>query len=418
MKKLVVAALLMAAWTPSKAAQDDPLRQPLADLSGVQLLGSFYIGQSDGAGGDLDYGGGAVGISEDGRRLYWSCQLDEAGIATLEIPAFDGTATVVAPCQGPTKADIAKIHPDPNAWRHVLGGVFEQDGRVTVTAYVSYDADAATTASHWSGPSLRELKGPFGGTVKPGLVKSQMAAVPREWREVLGGPAMSSAGYSSIISRASYGASVSVFDPRDVTRNEFPMTLLLGCPFAVPGTQEQLPQCISRWNSPTSNDYNGSELSGGFFIVPGTRTLAAIEREASGPTCYGYATRDQALHGTPYPSAANPSPENVPWCYSLSDAENEKGPKGYPYRLVAKLYDLAELVDVKRGRKSPWDINQYATVDLPGSTPGESVVSGAFNHATREYYLVRRQTAAPTRVDVYGGFDRQAGRPMRRPGNP
>jgi hypothetical protein len=252
--------------------------------------------------------------------------------------------------------------------------------------------------------------------VKPGLVKSQMAAVPMEWREILGGPAMSSAGYSSIISRASYGASVSVFDPRDVTRNDFPMTLLLGCPFAVPGTQDQLPRCIERYSSPTSNDYNGSEQSGGFFIVPGTRTLAAIEREASGPTCYGYATRDQALHGTPYPSATNPSPENVPWCYSLSDTENEKGPKGYPYRLVAKLYDLADLVDVKQGRKAPWDIDQYATIDLPGSTPSEFVISGAFNQARGEYYLVRRQTAAPTRVDVYGGFDRQTGRSMRRPG--
>jgi hypothetical protein len=414
MKKLVVAVLLVAAWTPSRAAQDDPGGFPLADLSAVRVLGSFYIGESDGADGDLSYGGGAIGVSEDGRFLYWSCRVDQNGIAKLEIPAFDETATPVAPCQGPTRADIAPIHPDPNAWRPVLGGVLEQGGRMTVTAYITYDASGGTLASHWSGPSLTTLRGPFGGTVTPGLVKSQMAPVPTEWRALLGGPALSSAGYTSIISRASYGTSVSVFDPRNVTRNGFPMTLLLGCPYTIPGTDVQLEKCRDRYGAPTSNDYNGSELSGGFFIVPGTRTLVAIEREASGPTCYGYATRIQALHGTPWPSAARPDPTNVPWCYSLSDPLDEKGPKGYPYRLVAKLYDLAELVDVKQGRKDPWDVDQYATIDLPGSTPGEFVTSGAFNAARGEFYLLRGQGPAPSRIDVYGGFDRQAGR-LRRP---
>jgi hypothetical protein len=374
----------------------DPRNLPLLDpaaLAGLNTY-SFQYPTIDGAGGRLTYGAGAIGVSEDGNYLYVSCELDNSGIAKIEIPPPGGMARVVAPCQGPNAAEIAKIHPNPNEWRPVLGGVFEQAGRITVTGYITYDAGGQTVASHWSGPSLTALQGPFGGTVKPGMVKSQMAPVPQEWRAILGGPAMSSAGYTSIISRASYGASISIFDPKDVTRNQFPMAMLLGCPHSVPS--------CNTWNTPTSNDYNGSERSGGMFIVPGTRTLFVVEREASGPTCYGYATTDQALHGTPYPTAANPSPENVPWCYSLepTDLAWGKGPKGYPYRLVAKLYDLAELAAVKQGLKQPWDIRQYATVDMPGSSPGEFVTSGAFNPVRGEYYLIRYFGDTPT-VFVY-----------------
>jgi hypothetical protein len=404
---LVSLVALTMVGAPRSQAQTDPLKLPLADLSEVKPLGSFQVGLDDGGGGFMDYGGGAMGVSENGKYLYWSCRQDDNGIATLEIPPFGETAKVVAPCQGPKRADIARIHPNPGAWRPVVGGVLDLGGRITVTGYITYDAGGEAFASHWSGPSLTALQGPFGGTVKPGMVKSQMAPVPQEWRAILGGPAMSSAGYTSIISRASYGASVSVFDPKDVTRNQFPMTMLLGCPHSVPS-------CIT-WNTPTSNDYNGSEHWGGMFIVSGTRTLVAIEREASGPTCYGYATTDKALHGTPYPSAATPSPENVPWCYSLeyTDLAWGKGPKGYPYRLVAKLYDLADLVDVKRGRKDPWDVKQYATVDLPGSSAEEFVSGGTYNSLTGHYYVARRPSASPTTVYVYGGFDRQTGRALR-----
>jgi hypothetical protein len=373
----------------SAAAQTDPRTLPLADLSKMAPVGTFTYDWPDGAGGDISYGAGAIGVSEDGKFLYLSCVSDHSGLAKLEIPATLGARMrVVAPCLGPRKADIAKVHPDPNAFRPMLGGVLELNGRMTVTGYISYDADGSTKSSHWGGTTLATMSGPFLGTVPPGMVKSQMAPIPPEWRALLGGPALSSAGYTSIISRASYGASVSVFDPADVTRDLFPMTMLLGCPHSVPA-------CIT-YGSPTSNDYNGSELSGGFFIVPGTRTLVVVEREASGPTCYGYATRNQADHGKPYLDAV--------YCYSLSDPLDQKGPKGYPYRLVAKLYDLNRLVDVKQGRAKPWDVKQYATLDLPGSSAREFVTSGAYNPVRGEFYLVRGAGGGVNSIDVFRGI--------------
>jgi hypothetical protein len=130
--------------------------------------------------------------------------------------------------------------------------------------------------------------------------------------------------------------------------------------------------------------------------VPGTRTLVVIERESSGPTCYGYATRTPAEHGQPYLDAVK--------CYSLSDPLDQKGPKGYPYRLVAKLYDVNDLVAVKQGSKKPWDIRQYATLDLPGSNPGEYVTSGAYNPVRGEFYLLRYTGGGVNTVYVYSGF--------------
>lgn len=392
-RRLMMLGLVLWQGCTPAYAQTDPRTLPLADLSKVVEGPRFTYDWPDGSGrpapaGDMSYGGGAMGVSEDGRFLYISCSQDMNGFAKLEIPTNGGMARVVAPCSGPNAAEIRKLHPDPNAFRPYLGGLLEQAGRVTVTAYISYDASNGTTASHWSGPTLQSLQGPFRGTVAPGMVKAHMGPVPAEWRALLGGPALSSAGYTSIISRASYGASVSVFDPATVTANNFPMTMLLGCPDAVAACRT--------YGTPTSNDYNGSELSGGFFIVPGTRTLVVIERESSGPTCYGYATRNQAEHGQPYLDAVK--------CYSLTDPLDQKGPKGYPYRLVAKLYDLNELVAVKQGAKKPWDVKQYATVDLPGSNPGEFINGGAYNPVRGEYYFSRYTGGGTNTVYTLRGF--------------
>jgi hypothetical protein len=364
-----------------------PLLSPAA-ITGL-AVDSFQYDWPDGAGGDLSHGGGALGVSEDGNYLYVSCLQDDHGIAILEIPSSGGTARVVSPCRGPNRAELAKVHPDPSATRPMLGGVLEQGGRVVVTGYISYDSGGATVSSHWAGSSLDSLNGPYAGTVAPGMIKSQLSPVPAVWRPLLGGPALSSAGYTSIISRASYGASVSVFDPANIgTQTPFPITMLLGCPHSVPS-------CVT-YGTPTSNDYNGSELAGGFFIVPETRTLVAIERESSGPTCYGYATRNQADHGKPY--------RDQVYCYSLTDPLEVRGPKGYPYRLVAKLYDLNELADVRQGWKKPWDIRQYATIDLPGSSAAEYVTSGVYNPVRDQLYLVRAVGGGVNTVHVYGGF--------------
>ncbi|MEZ5293823.1 MAG: hypothetical protein R2745_22255 [Vicinamibacterales bacterium] len=380
--------VLMAGRDP--VAQVDPRSLPLLDPAVFDELteASFTYDWHDGAGGDISYGGGALGVSEDGNFLYISCARDDSGIAKLEIPADGERAPVVAPCRGPVRTTMSVIHPDPTAFRPMLGGVLEQDGRICVSAYISYDADGGARLSHWCGRSLTSLDGPFAGTVSPGLVGGPMVPVPKEWREALGGPALTSLYLRSIVSRSSFGFTASVFDPATATRSPIDMQMLVGCPNSE--------EACHTYGSPTSNDYNGSELSGGYFIAPGTRTLVAIERESSGPTCYGYATRFQTLQGQPYKDAV--------YCYSLSDPLDIKGPKGYPYRLVAKLYDLNDLAAVHAGEKAPWDFRQYATIDMPASSPSEFVTSGAFNPIRGEHYLLRNVGGGENTVYIYRGF--------------
>lgn len=407
MRRVLVVAMALHVFASGVSAQTDPLTLPRLDLSGVSLGTSITFDWPDGAGGDLSYGPGAIGVSEDGKFVYVGCNLGnpKAGIAKLAIPANGGPAKVVAPCQGPDQNEIKKIVPGWGAGAPMIGGILEQGGRVVVSAFGSYDANGAATASHWSGPSLTQLTGPFRATVPPGLVKGLMGTIPQEWRGLLGGPAFATSGYTSIISRQSTGAVFVVFDPATVTANDFPATLLLGCPYWVSQ------KCASRWTSwGVSSDYfEGAELAGGSFIVPGTRTLVVIEREAIGQPLpgttspryegYGYATNNQSFHGQPYPS-----PEGVRYIYSPSDPANQKGNKGGEYKLVAKLYDLADLVAVKAGTKKPEDIDQYATVTLPGSRPNEFVSGGAYNPVTGEFYLLRGLGGGVNTIHVLKGW--------------
>ncbi len=411
-KKLLSLLLLLSFvinLIPDKvSAQTSPLSLPLFNGSTITYKGSWTFPDQDGAGGWLSHGGEAFGVSEDGKYVYVACQrgLPQKGIAKLEIPGLGGVAKVVAPCQGPNDAAIEKILPGPwDAGQKMLGGVLEQGGRIVVSAYGSYDANDTAIASHWSGSSLTSLSGPFKGAVSTGLVKSYMGPIPTEWRSLLGGPAFAMSGYTSIISRQSTGATFTVFDPATITSNGFPMKMLLGCPFK----ESTSCQTWTNWG-PSNNNFQGAEMAGGGFIIPGTRTFAAIEREASGMIPvggtvpyegYGYPTSDINLHGKPYPS-----PEGVIYIYSLSDPVY-KGNKGYPYRLVAKLYDLADLVAVNQGTKDYKTIKQYATVDMPASTPSESIEAGAYNPVTGDYYLIRSfapNSSGRMTVHVYGGF--------------
>ncbi|MCC6953389.1 MAG: hypothetical protein IT290_04670, partial [Deltaproteobacteria bacterium] len=202
----------------------DPRTNPRFNMSSVFVRGTFTYDWPDGSGGDLSYGGSALGVSEDGDFLYVACNIGSArrGIAKLRIPAIGQMAQVVAPCQGPDFNELLKILPSNDGGQLTLGGVLEQGGRVVVTGFASYDANGVTSASHWSGTSLTALTGPWAGRftsgvlanqVRTGLVKSQMGVIPTEWQPLLGGPAFSTAGYTSIISRQSCGAALSVFDP-------------------------------------------------------------------------------------------------------------------------------------------------------------------------------------------------------------
>lgn len=96
MRRLMTIGLVVLAIASAAGAQTNPLTLPLADLSAVRAAGSWTFDWPDGAGGDLSYGPGAIGVSEDGKSVYLGCNLVTlGGVAKLTIPALGGRAVPV-----------------------------------------------------------------------------------------------------------------------------------------------------------------------------------------------------------------------------------------------------------------------------------------------------------------------------------
>lgn len=362
---------------------------PRADLSNVVKGPVYTYDWPDGQGNDVSYGASSVGISENGQFLYIPCNVNNArrGIATFQIPTSGTQLTVVKGCSGPDLTQLRQIHPDPNATTPQIGGVAQVGGRMLVTGVITYDAGGSTDQSHWSGTTLDNLVGPFRGTVKAGMVKGSIGKVPSEWIPFIGGPAFSVADYDSIISRASYTPAITTYNPADVITDNFQMNLLMGCPHDIVSCQSYV-----YWG-PATPSFEGSELGGGAAFIPGTRTVVFVEREGLGtppvgssvPHCgYGYPTTDINLHGTDHPGT-----DDALWIYSLSDPP-DKGPKCYPYRLVAKAVDVNDLVAVKNGTMLASDVRPYEMVVLPTDATdpnAQQLLGGTFDPVKGRYYL-------------------------------
>lgn len=416
----LVLCLILAA---TASAQTDPRSLPRFDPASIVSLGKVVIPSRDSQGALINYGGGASGISEDGTKIFVACnstpgnnnQTGRGYIWTGTIPAMGGISQEVAPCTGLSAVQLQQISGNPGSDSPLVGSVFQRGGRFIVGGYITYDASGnEPRKTWWVGPSLASLVGPVEGSVRNGLVKGNTSPVPPVWQTLLGGDMAVGDQFSSIISRGSYGAAFTTFYSKDVGTPGFAMHLLLGCPAMDPATGAALPQCTSNYTEGTQSltGYQGSEKIAATFIVPGTRTLMVVLREARGPMCYGYATTDKTLHGT-----IKPGPEGVHWCYSLSGDPNQKGMHGYPYVHLALSFDLADLVEVKQGRKKPWDVVPYSTHVMPGSRDDFDVGyrgSGAFNPMTGQYYLMRElypNGQGGADVEVWGGWPKDGGAP-------
>ncbi len=346
-------------------------------------LGSFTLPDDDGGGGTLNYGGYALGLGLDGSSLYFGCIYGTA-LARVSIPAIGGRAALLERCQG--VPNLGAIDPgEVNGF--VLGGSLAWNGRMIASAYAYYDADNSATRSHFAGPTLASAHGPYVvGTDRPGFVGGYMTEVPPEWRDRLGGPALTGQCCISIISRSSYGPSASVFDPDALgVVDPVPSTMLVGYPQAHP-TLGDYPS--------VGTDFNGATKMGGVAFPRGTRSVLFVGRHAS-TFCYGSGTPDPALDG-------QPSPGGGVWCYDPTNSY--KGTHGYPYRHQIWAYDAEELAAVRAGSKAPWQVTPYATWALPemgGATGAATMQSATYDPTTRRWYIALEGSGAAPEVHVY-----------------
>lgn len=381
---LAWAAVVGLAAQPATPA--GPASLPLLTGLDLRYAGTITLPDEDAKAIPLTYGGHALGLAADGKSLYYSC-IYGGGIARVSLPEPGGKAELLESCIG--LKTLKELDPDdPNAKR--IGGVLAWNGRLVLSGYATYDAGGMVSKSHWVGTSAADAQGPFTvGDGRAGLVGGYMAVIPEEWRALLGGPAFTGLCCVSIISRSSYGPTVSVFNPDELgTKKKIPAKMLLGYPHEH--------QTLGPYDF--ANEYWSSNvLIGGVVFPSGTRSVLFIGRHGTG-YCYGEGTKDPTMHFKRQPNGV------VDWCYDPT--AEAKGAHGYPYRHMVWAYDANDLAAVKQGKRDPWNVKPYATWTLPemvGGT-GNAWMSGAvYDPGRRRIYIVPGSDAVVHVYDVGRG---------------
>ena len=336
----LLAIILLALYVASPRAQVLPTR--LLQATDLVHEGSFTLPNAQDTTGTygFDYAQGVLAFNPARNSLFvvghdWNQQ-----VAEVSIPALGGTATVLQPFVDALGGRITQINPtDPNAKK--IGGMAVIGNQLVLTAYSYYDGAMSATASHFVRPvtlTASGLQGPFRvGSLNPGFYAGYFAPVPAAWQAALGGSLLNGQCCLGIVSRTSYGPSVSVVNPADLTaaRANTPATMLVGYPEAH--------ATLAAWAS-TGPLFNGTTIMRGLVLPEGTATVLFFGRHGMGTWCYGEPT-------------------------TCKDPEDSgKGTHAYPYEPHVWAYNAADLAAVRAGTKQPWDVKPYATFRLPGLT--------------------------------------------------
>jgi hypothetical protein len=274
-----------------------------------------------------------------------------------------------------------------------IGGQLVYRSRLYGSVYVYYDASGSQTVSHWARPSTSlagaKARGLYRvGKVGAGFVSGFMALVPRRWRSLLGGPALTGNCCIPIISRTSFGPAAFAFDPAR-----------LGAVQPVPArplvyyTQEHptIGAWDASWNPSKGVFFGGGTTIRGVVFPRGTRSLLFFGTQGIGTFCYGEGTDQRGLAG-------KPTPDGSTWCYDPDNSS--KGTHAYPYVPEVWAYDAARLRGVRKGRKRPWQVKPYAVwkLHLPFGSPQ---IGGAAYDPTAGVVYVSQQFGDDTQPLIH-----------------
>ena len=383
MRALAIVLVLIA----STSSAQTPQEQPLPTAADIEYLGSFLVPTSDGAGPasatwyQLNYGGYGLGLGPDGASLYYGChdwhsRLGRITNPTPSLVAPFPMAKIVEPCT--TVPNLNAIDPDASGTRRI-GGTLRWNGRLILSAFHTYDGNGNATGSHFSGDSIAGLRGPVrvsGSGILPGKIGGGHTVVPQEWRPILGGPVLAGQCCISIITRSSFGPSVSVFDPDNIGAASItPATLLVHYTTA-DGFKPVL------WSALR---YGGLAWPSGYRGV-----IALTLSGTSANSCYGTGTSDQSLHMQPTPDGKDR------YCYDPTSGA--KGYHAYPSKIVGYVYDAVQFAEVVKGTRSPLNLQPVSEIDLPPQIGSTELTSAVYDDTTRRLYVVGART--PPRVHV------------------
>lgn len=361
----------------SLVAAADPTTQPLIQAGNMRRLGSIFLPSGVGS---------PNALSVDGNILLVGCYGGgKTGVAALEMPAIGGTAKLISGCS--QLPNIATAHMGGTYTDFITSGIIVWNGRLNVGATAYYDGSSGQTKSQWFGTATSQT-GPFAMVVsdvgmwtdntpryKQSFVGGFKGFIAPEWRTLYGGPAFSGGCCFPIIFGRSLGPSISVYNPDHVgVVDPVPSKMAIGFPYEHPN--------LGRWeDSPPSPYYGGTDQMGSVAFPSGTRSILFTSRHGD-YFCYGPATADKSLVGTPAPP-----PSVYKYCYDPFDAG--QGNHGPPYRPIVTAFDAADVLKVVQGLIKPWDVQPYAKwalPDLPLDRPW--YLRAGWWDESRKWYLV------------------------------
>ncbi len=361
---IFAATVLLHLWlaTPATAQASATLLQK----SNLVYQGAFRVPETD-----FSFGGTAIAYDSADNSL-WVTSHDQL-TAEISIPTLVNssdmnqlkTATFLQNFTDITEGGLPNINPgDPNA--KDIGGYLPYNGKIIVTGWTYYDANATQVLSHFvSSPNLAltgDITGPYQlGTMGAGFVSGYMTLVPPAWRDSLGGPAITGQCCIPIISRTSWGPAAFTFDPVDLgVKNPVPVNPLVYYSTAHPtlgvfGT------------AGIDTLFNGCSQVNGVVFPNGSRTILFIGSNGVGDFCYGIGGVD---------------------CNDPADAS--KGDHAYPYVYQIWAYDAMDFTRVHEGKMQPWEITPNAvwTFDLPFESDDKHLIGGAaYDPATQRIFI-------------------------------
>lgn len=286
---------------------------------------------------DFEYVHGVIAYNPANRSLFVVGHDHCQHVAEYRVPELGGVATLIQPFRDVTGGRLGRINPsDPGSKK--IGGLYVQGDRLVVSAYSFYDGAGSAVASHFvrsTTLTTEDVIGPFRvGSLNPGFYAGYFATIPPDWQQRFGATVLNGQCCLSIISRTSFGPSVSLVSATDLlaARDRTPATMLVGYPEGHltlgDGTQ-------------TGPIFNLTTRIRGIVLPEGTGSVLFFGFHGLGRYCYGEGDE-------------------------CGDTVNrDKGGHAQPYQPQVWAYRAADLADVRAGRKRPWDVKPYATWAVP-----------------------------------------------------
>ena len=357
---MAVTLALLAPIAVAPVSSQSALPTRLVQASDLRHIGSFDLPDAAGAGDrrcfEYQYPG-AMGYNPATNSLIVKSHDWDAGWAgEVNIPSsFTGTASVRQGCRDITAGRINQINGEGN--RVHIAGILVKGSNMLVSAFPYY-ATGTNDGTHFSRSTTftnTSVRGPIRvGSTPSATIGGYMAHIPAAWQGVLRGDMLTGQCCISIISRSSFGPSVSAtyFD-QVLTQNQVSATTLVNYPASNP---------LAPYGSSTPTElWNGFTRIRGVAFPEGTASVLFFGRHGTGEWFYGEGgTRDPQYQ--------------------------DQGEHAPPYRAQVWAYNAHEMAQVAAGQRQPHSLRPYAVFELPGMD-GVEVAGAALDASGRLYIL-------------------------------